>query len=89
MYGPTRRGERPFDQRRPLCDLVPIPAGAILFVQEDQVAVGRATGFAPGFMQQHQGQEAQCLRLRQQLHQQSSQADCFRGQVVTSERITR
>src|SRR5258708_3841189 len=49
--------QRPGDQDHSLGDEVPVPAGAILFGEGDQLAAGTAAGGAPGIGEQHQGEQ--------------------------------
>ena len=66
------RRERFLHPALSLGDGVAIPAGAILVLQEDQIALGVGAGQAPGVVQQHQGEQTVGLRLvGQQLYQLS------------------
>ena len=65
------RDERPLDQRRAFGDRAAVPARAVLLVERDQLAVGgRARARAPRFVQQHQREQADRLRLGQQRDEQ-------------------
>ena len=57
-YGPGRpRRSARLEQASALVDLGPVPAGAVLVLQRDQVARGVEPGRAPGVLQQHQRQQ--------------------------------
>jgi hypothetical protein len=47
--------------------LVPVPEGAVLILEQDQLARRRGARRAPGFLQQHQREQSDRLGLRQQV----------------------
>ncbi len=46
------------DQAYPLDDPLPVPQGAVLLGEGDQLAVGTAASGAPGVGKQHEGEQA-------------------------------
>ena len=83
------RPERSLHQRDTLRDHLPVPARPVLIVQQHQLSIGRACAPRAGFVQQHQGQQPERFRLRQQLDQQSAQPDRLGGEVVPGEGLAR
>ena len=79
--------ERAFDQPEPCVYLLTVPERPILRVEEDDLAVGRRPRRAPRVVQQHQGQQADRLRLGQQVDEQPAQANGFTGQVRARQRV--
>ncbi|MNE58670.1 hypothetical protein D3C80_1537130 [compost metagenome] len=65
-----------------LVNALPVPQAAVLLFQHHQVALGIGSRLLPGRLQQHQGQQADSLRIRQQLHQQPRQANGFIAQLL-------
>ncbi len=64
-----------------LGNVLPVPAVAILILQQHDVTGWGQPGSPPGFMQQHQRQQAQGLGIRQKLHHEPAQAQRFGAQV--------
>jgi len=84
---PRRQG--PLHQRPTLRDLPLIPARAVLVLQQHELARGGGPRHAPRLVEQHQGQQADHLRLRQQRHQQTAQADRLAREVGPRQRLPR
>src|SRR5439155_120506 len=56
-----------FGERDALGDLVAVPQGAILLLQQDQVSVARDSRSAARLVQQHQRQQTHHFGIRQQV----------------------
>ncbi len=80
--GVSRR-ECLFHQLRPLGDLCPPPATAVLFIEKDDLATGTGAGVAARIVEQHQREEPDRLRRGKELHDQTRQPNRLVRQVVT------
>ena len=85
----TAGGEGRLHPLPPFRDEIPVPEGAVLVLQQDQLPLRRAAGPAAGFLKQHEGEEALDLGLRQQLQDEAAQADRLRRQVRAREALPR
>ena len=71
------------DERPALLDLVGVPAGAILVLEQDETAGLVESGLAAGVVQQHQGEQAEDLRLvRHQRGERPAEADRLAAEPV-------
>jgi hypothetical protein len=77
------------DECGAFADQLAIPERAILIGEQNDLARRRCTRRAPGFVQQHQRQQADGFGLRQQGDKQSAKADRLRGEVDARERFAR
>jgi hypothetical protein len=82
-------GERALDQLRAVGDLLAVPERPVLVGQQDELSRRRGARRAPGFLQQHEGEQAHGLGLRQQLDQQAPEPNRLARQVVARERLAR
>src|SRR5690349_10826778 len=67
------RRERVFGERNAFGDLLTIPSGPILLLEQDQFSVRRRARGAARLLEQHEAQQAHHLRFREQLDQQPAQ----------------
>ncbi|MNE66256.1 hypothetical protein D3C80_1617950 [compost metagenome] len=68
---------------------LPVPQATILLLQNHQIALAIDARPLPGRLQQHQRQQADCLRVGQQLHQQPRQANGFIAQFLLQQCFAR
>ena len=71
---------------RSLGDLLPVPESAVLLVEQNEFSGGRGSGGATGFLQQHEGKQAQHFglwgwQLLQEAVQEPAQANRLAGQL--------
>lgn len=85
--GPAH-AQGPLDHCRAFVDLAPVPAGAVLVLERDEVAVGIGARFATSVVQQHQRQQAPRFRLiGHELDEQAGEVDRFGTEVAADEGI--
>jgi hypothetical protein len=71
-----------------LVDQRAVPEVAVLVGEADQRAVGSDPGRAAGLLEEHQGEQTDCLGLvRHQLHQQATETQSLGAQFVADEAV--
>ena len=83
------RRQRPLHQGAPLRNQLTVPERAVLVAQQDELSRRRGARGAPRFVQQHQREQSQRLGLRQQVDEQTSQADRLAREVGPRQRAPR
>src|SRR5262245_45829272 len=78
------------DEGKRFADLLLIPAGSILILEEDDVTGIIQASIAPRIVQQHQSHQRRRLRWSLRSHQcldQSTETDGFRAQISSKESV--
>ena len=76
----TARSKSALGESDAFGDLISVPPGAILPVQQDQLSVSRASSGTARFLQQHEPQQAHHLGFREKVEEQSTQTDRLAAQ---------
>jgi hypothetical protein len=83
-----REPQGPLEQGVGLGDLVPVPARAILVLEQHELAGGVGARLAPGVVEEHEGEQPERLGLvGHQLGEGPGQADRLRGELAADQGI--